>query len=399
MKKQESKQRKRRLVLAMLLVLAMSLGTVPAYANTPVYCNGIRWWNVGPTYGSWNEGMHNQLGYAAADCWSTMKIWCEERGVQAGAIHAWAGLTKTDSLARQTMYWGPEEQNWGSLGQGQNVIANHELRIWSTDSGSAWGYGTVRSADLSIHEVNSENLFLIYVPIQPWFGASSNSDASIVPYADPENDDFTRNFTGPDGLVYGVPYEDANGNVMMPDMGRVLTTDGQIGYMSLDMLVDESCGGDNISSWEELAQMTDELADQKALALKQAFAEYSGVDALDFETAYECVTELSLNGDEACAAIIENDVAATLAKAVNDNVVSSDIINSIVKENAIISAESASVQDKQRNNLRISEADVEISEEAFDAILELARPSVALKLPVYASDGVTVIGECSINRF
>lgn len=40
-----------------------------------------------------------------------------------------------------------------------------------------------------------------------------------------------------------------------------------------------------------------------------------------------------------------------------------------------------------------------ISAASFDCILDIARVKVAIHLPVYAADGVTVIGEVVIDWF
>ena len=46
----------------------------------------------------------------------------------------------------------------------------------------------------------------------------------------------------------------------------------------------------------------------------------------------------------------------------------------------------------------ISPDKITVTEEVFNAIFELARPQMQVSVPVYAEDGITVIGDFRFDR-
>lgn len=256
---------------------------------------------------------------------------------------------------------------------------------------------------------------------------------------------------GEDGKVYGVPHENDYGETVMPDMMRVRATNGVYGYVDNRSQAFAVLGYPETQ--EEMSSAIAANSEKKASALRDAFAEYFGVDLLSHEQGYEVgriltksnghanaqayVTEhtrdgllvamregrLSSNGAAALVAhAIERGAipleeiqslpgveAGKLASAVES--VQTDAAGVADYSDAVVSAEDISAADNQDEIIlraaeafvadqgawRIEAESLEVGGSAFYEIYESAQAKTAVSVPVYASDGETVVGEYMIN--
>lgn len=349
------------------IVLAFSMvGTAFAYNYQKE--SSYRYWYVNPTYRSYNKGAYNQMGYYLANCYSWMNVSNYERVVGEGAMISQAGGTTGTVWGTEVMHWGEAMTSWANTPQHTYIRSSLEWDIGHGEGAAAWGYGKVRSANLTMNEVTSDNIFLLTL-----------EDAGTISLND-EDEAWTpgmHNFVGENGLVYGVPYTDEFGQTVMPDMGRVEATNGTVGYMAIDDI--EAAVFNGAKTQTEQAEAAEQNARDEAKALRAAFAEYYGIDALSDAAAYQCIIDVRYEGGtESAKSKMERDASALLAEALDEGEVAEAHLNSLSNSGFT-------------NSLTISDA-------AFEEILNLAKENMKVFVPVYSVEGA-VVGEYSFVRF
>lgn len=178
-------------------------------------------------------------------------------------------------------------------------------------------------------------------------------------------------------MVYGVPYTDGNGQTVMPDMGRVEATNGAVGYVAIDDI--EAAVFNGAKTPDGQVKAAEQNARDEAKALRTAFAEYYGIDALSDAAAYQCIIDVRYEGGtESAKSKMERDASALLAEALDEGEVAEARLNSLSNSGFT-------------NSLAISDA-------AFEEILNLAKENMKVSVPVYSVEG-TVVGEYSFVRF
>lgn len=378
-------------ILTVVLATSMlSLSTVgTAFAYNFINESDPKYWNFNPSYRSYNVGAFNQMGYYFADLYSFMNICCTNQAASPGAIMSQSGFTIVQMNAASEMVWGTAVTHSQSLGLGKYLTSSAERSITLYQGAMAWGYGKARSNDGSIHEITSDEIHLTTVLGSDPFGRQgeeSNQLAEINPDID--------NFVGSDGLVYGVPYKNEAGEVLMPDMGRVTATNGQVGYINIDSMESAIYNGAMTDEGREKAVLDN--ADAEARIFQQAFADYFGIDALGYDAAYDCITKIRYeDGVSAAIAAMSDDASDELAYAIAEGSIDSGKALSVLEQSAM--------QDRSARNGavefdEVSPSDIAITEDVFNAILDLAMPQLSVSVPVYSEDGVTVIGEYSFGR-
>lgn len=349
------------------IALAFSMvGTAFAYNYQKE--SSYRYWYVNPTYRSYNKGAYNQMGYYLANCYSWMNVSNYERVVGEGTMISQAGGTTGTVWGTEVMHWGEAMTSWANTPQHTYIRSSLEWDIGHGEGAAAWGYGKVRSADLTMNEVTSDNIFLLTL-----------EDAGTISLND-EGEEWTpgmHNFVGENGLVYGVPYTDGNGQTVMPDMGRVEATNGTVGYMAIDDI--EAAVFNGAKTPDGQVKAAEQNARDEAKALRAAFAEYYGIDALSDAAAYQCIIDGRYEGGtESAKSKMERDASALLAEALDEGEVAEAHLNSLSNSGFT-------------NSLTISDA-------AFEEILNLAKENMKVSVPVYSVEGA-VVGEYSFERF
>ena len=365
-------------LLAATLMAGVSAGT--AFAATETFTSSYKTWNVDPTYRSYNTGAYTLMGYYFCDVDSGMHITNTSRTVQSGAISSQAML----SIGRNgTLYSdaGPVVTNTSSNSVLNYIRSNHyySLSTLRGESGAiAWGRGQVRSADLTMNNVTSAQFSMVTLDASGhWTGLSTGNDFEIMSagFAGwPEG-----NFVDSDGLVYGVPYTDEDGNLVEPDMLRVMLDDESFGYVSLaemDAMVFEGA-----ATQEELDAVVARIEEAAANAYKNAFAQYYGIDVLSFDDALNCVSDLKTYGADMARERVENSTSAALAEGVKSGVVSEGRGSELTADSTVSFAAPS----------------ISISEDAFCEIQSLAAPMMSISVPVYSDNG-TVIGQYPVCR-
>lgn len=375
--------RKRNLAKAFLcsacsIILAFSMvGTALAYNYQKE--SGYRYWYVNPTYRSYNKGAYNQMGYYLANCYSWMNVSNYERVVGDGAMISQAGGTTGTVWGTEVMYWGDPVTSWKDTPQHTYIRSSFEWDIGHGEGAAAWGYGQVRSADWTMNEVTSDNIFLLTL----------EDPGTIMPTDADGSDTWVpgmHNFVGENGLLYGVPYTDAEGKMVMPDMGRVEATNGNIGYMAVDSI--ETAVFNGAKSPSEQIEAAKQNAIDEAKAFRSAFAEYYGIDVLSDAAAYQCIIDVRYEGGvENAISAIEQDTKEFMLEVIRGDV-------------AVLSSDEDDTVSNHLESLIGSNpsGEYEISEEAFEEILDIAKQSMMVSVPVYSVEG-DVIGEYSFVRF
>lgn len=181
-------------------------------------------------------------------------------------------------------------------------------------------------------------------------------------------------FIGQDGQSYGVPVEGDDGLITMPDMVRVRASNGEIGYVSPDAMIDAFFEG--ATSQDEIDDVLSSLAEKKAYALMEAADRMLGEGALVYEEAFRI-------GD----ALVEDGGIEKVQEMMRT--ASGDAIVGVAEEMAL---QSADVDANASENIS------EIEDSLIMSIINEARRDVSVEVPVYASDGTTVIGSYEVNR-
>lgn len=357
-----------------------------AFAATETFTSSYKTWSVNPTYRSYNTGAYTLMGYYFCDVESGMHITNTSRSVLDGAISSQAMLSigKNGTLYSEV---GPIATNTTSNNVLNYIRSYHDYSLSTLrgESGAvAWGRGQVRSADLTMNNVNSAQFSMVTLDASGhWTGLSVGSNAEIMTLNSegwPEG-----NFIGADGLVYGVPYADEVGNLVEPDMARVLLDDGSFGYVSLAEMDDMTFDG--ATTQEELDSVVARIENAAANAYKQAFAQYYGIDALSLEDALACVADLKTYGSDMAKERMENSTSAALVEGIRSGVVSEARAIELTEHSI---ATLATVQG-------VPSFSISLSEDAFDEIQELAAPMMSIFVPVYSDSGA-VIGQYPVCR-
>lgn len=378
-------------ILAVILSTAVlsfcTFGT--AFAYNFYNESSVRFWNVNPTYQSYNAGAFDQMGYYFADCHSWMHIMNSSQNVPAGSIMSQAGMSVGNMWGTLTMEWGDAVTNTEQNSVLRNVSAYKYRGLNYTEGASAWGYGKIRSNDGSITEVTSSEIFLI-VLTDPGIMSLGEGESSKGSLWRPDKD----NFVGDDGLVYGVPYSNASGETVMPDMGRVIATNGEVGYIDIGSM--ETAVYNGATTAEGRAQAVADNINLEAHAFQQAFLEYFGIDSLSYDAAVECAKEIRYEDGKASArTAIQNDTREDLALAISEGSVADQRALSVLEDGVSF----VSVEDVGQSALgNVAPNEIMITDDVLDEIYKLARPQLMVSVPVYASDRMTILGEYSFAR-
>lgn len=231
--------------------------------------------------------------------------------------------------------------------------------------------------------------------------------------------DESRAYMGDDGLIYGVPFEGEDGLITMPDMTRVRATNGNYGYISMDEMY--SAIIDYATTEEEKSQSVANVAAMRAPAFAHATERYFGTAALTAGELTALADGLHREGGYVNAQSSYSDLAAApLAAAINQDIIERDVAIALVSEYAHeanetaiapLSADGSNAQAvadaiesyaadiiDNRANAPITADQVTITSTMFDEIYEIAKAELAVPIPVYASDGTTVVGTYMVDR-
>lgn len=218
---------------------------------------------------------------------------------------------------------------------------------------------------------------------------------------------------GEDGKIYGVPFEGPDGNVIIPDMTRVLATNGKYGYISTEEM--HAAIIDYAISEEERIQSIRNTASMRAPAIASATEEYFGTSFLTPEELEECAKVLiNENGYENALNAYSEIAAEPLAAAINQGKLEREKAIDLVRisaENAVVAmaseealshedmveAQAATLVDNCAVN-PITSDQITITRATFDVVYQLAQEKLAVSIPVYSSDGTTVVGSYLVDR-
>lgn len=325
------------------------------------------------------------------DARSTMGVWNVGRAVQSGAIRAQVFIKVycTDIFYpdRAVTYYGTAATNTEANAAGNKMISSIEKGIDYPQGATCLGNAIVRRPDLVMVTLKTSEYMV---------GTTGDwgYNGEIVIQGEPPVE------VGADGLTYGAPYVGEDGLIAMPDMIYSEATNGEFGYVSSAML-DAAIVNYAETPEEEMAAIA-AIDNQKAAALRSAFAEYYGADVLSFEDAMDCANQLvHEEGVEGSRATAIASASAALAEAVRLGEVTGERAVELLGTEAVASAAIPAGSQILGAGVigGLTASDVTISAAAYEAILDIARAQVAIHLPVYADDGTTIVGEVVIDRF
>ena len=174
----------------------------------------------------------------------------------------------------------------------------------------------------------------------------------------------------------------------MPDMVRVKATNGEIGYVSPDEMA--SAFFEGAVEQEEIETVLASLADKKAQALANAANQRFGFEVLTYDEAYEMGNLLvQANGMQNAKEAMQGVASQRIAVALKEGVISSAEANEI----ATIAMDAEDNSDE----LLLS-GGFAINEQLFASIYKEAQKDVCVEVPVYASDGSTIVGIYEVDR-
>lgn len=346
--------------IALSVVLIVGCSPTMAFAYNASGKSPLKTWSFSPNCWSYNGWTFTQYGYYIADCTSDMNI--ANTGVLG--INEWIKSQAAITWGRAD---GTEHNQFGTavLSMTANPAYNYvtsttskELQTLKGDVGAlSWGQGTVRSADGVSHDINSDYLL----------SATINENGEFTPGSTVRNADKptdwvpgASNFTGEDGLLYGVPFIENDGSLTIPDMARVELEDGTSAYVSIremDLAIFDGALTDD----EKLAAL-ERIKNEESEILRDAFEEYTGIDSLDIAIARDCLDALCLGGEP-------EDITRRMTDSVR--------------------ARTAS--DPYAINAEITPHDLK-------CILDIAEPHMRVSVPAYGADGVSVVGKYSFGR-
>lgn len=338
-------------------------------------------------------------GYYNADVNSTMYVRNTTGDAPAGSMISRAAFTifTNDAIPGSHDAWDYVINTSGTA-QNRYLICSYDRSIctYNLESGlgengaTAWGLGTVALNDGSNYVVEGSIIPLLTVDAFGHYTSIVPSSAS----AGASQLTGEGNFVGNDGLVYGVAYVDEDGNINIPDMHRVKMDDGGYGYVSEAEL---NLALFNYATTAEGRQdAIEDILDLEAQAFKQAFAEYFGIDALSIAAARECVCEMRYaDGLNNALSAIEEDTRVELSAGIEGGTVSKEKAAGVVSASSAARSSGLEASDLAGD---IEPEDISITPEVLAALHDIARPALAVTVPVYAEDGTTIIGERSFNR-
>lgn len=201
-------------------------------------------------------------------------------------------------------------------------------------------------------------------------------------------DESSDYFIGADGQSYGVPIEDDEGVIAMPDMVRVKATNGEIGYVSPDEMT--SAFFEGAVEQDEIETVLASLADKKARALTNAANQRFGFEVLTYDEAYEIGNLLvQANGMLNAKDAMQGVASRRIAVALEEGVISSAKANEIA---------TMSMDAEDNSGELLLSGGFTISEQLFASIYKEAQKDVSVEVPVYASDGSTIVGVYEVDR-
>ncbi len=388
-----------RLLATMMVAASLVLACAPAAHAIPWVEENSEGVSLAPQWTDlayyWKIDSYNeQLSQSVSRVHTRMMAKNIGRSVQSGAIRVQSFLRATVSQGggQVTTIAGPAVTNPGVNPMNEWVTSQFSEIYYPAAEVYCLGNAILRKPDLTNVTLNTG----LYHAASVAFPIMSN-DGEVALNAIAESDIELR----ADGRTYGSPYEGPDGEAIMPDMLRVVATNGQIGYVSMAEMDEGIMLG--ASTPEEETEAYVLIEDLKAQALKNAFAEYYGVDALSTEEALACATELAFeNGerDSRLAATASSQVE--LASAIESGLISaekaSDLLGASAASANLRSGTSATSPAASGAEI-VMPSSISIDEEAYGEILDRVRAETAIHLPVYAEDGFTIVGELVVHRF
>lgn len=293
--------KKRALSLFMLMLCAMLvIACLPSYAFawTKTYTSGTRTYSVSPTYQSFNKGMVNSYGNYLANCRSEMTAYCSSGVASAGSMKVQGVMTYGTMDGDEYSELGLLVTNANSMAQYAQLTGIKELEISNLKGqigALAWGMGSVRSSSGTWTNLGTDYLLI----------ATLDAYGNIVP-ASVGGDEVAfsdwqlghDNFIGIDGKVYGVPAISPSGEVIQPDMLRVLLDDGTKAYISRFEM-------DEITS-QAVAQLD---YDREA----ELFVEELQTNNININQAKEIINEYKVEGS-----LEDNAIIGSILRDTND---------------------------------------------------------------------------------
>ena len=174
----------------------------------------------------------------------------------------------------------------------------------------------------------------------------------------------------------------------MPDMVRVKATNGEIGYVSPDEMT--SAFFEGAVEQDEIETVLASLADKKARALTNAANQRFGFEVLTYDEAYEIGNLLvQANGMLNAKDAMQGVASQRIAVALEEGVISSAKANEIA---------TMSMDAEDNSGELLLSGGFTISEQLFASIYKEAQKDVSVEVPVYASDGSTIVGVYEVDR-
>lgn len=343
-----------------------------------------------------NTGAYMLDGVYSAAVGSFTYLRCTSGDAVSGTMSTTAGMVTGDHLGNEYITLGPSvggtasQYDW--ITSSYTTEINQHMGI-GTMGAMSWGEGWVRDQNMNRTSITYE--YFLLISTEPSYAGDDLyyyaplaliEDRSVTA---PSWTPGSSNFIGEDGLLYGVPYVDAFGNLAYPDMYRVKLDNGLFAYISRDEMQDALVN--YAQTHDELNQALSDIDDLGAKALQQAFAQYYGINALSYGAATECLELMRTSGVDgvAVAEAMETDVSDELAKSISEGSISGTLALGLTAQG---------ISSSHVGGLEVSPDEVSISQADLKAIYEIARPLMAISIPAYAADGVTVVGEFSLDR-
>lgn len=187
-----------------------------------------------------------------------------------------------------------------------------------------------------------------------------------------------------DGLTYGSPLNTQTGEMesVAPDLSLVETEEGTLGYVYTAEFNEAS---DSIMKMS--ANELDRLVDRQAEALCSAGEKIFGFEVVDANVARRYVVNRSSSQMQGSA---EADIVSCIESSIESSLLSGDLSEGAVADlerNGLLTEGGASDGIVAGDSSSFC-----VSEEALNAMVELAKRETAIPLDVYENDGETVVG-------
>lgn len=219
-------------LMGILLIIACLPST--AYAWTKAYVSDTRTYNINPTYQNLNKGMINSYGNYFANCRSEMTVYCSSGTASVGSMKVQGVITYGTVAGNEYDEMGVMVSNGNPMAQYAQLTGSKELEVSNLKGhvgALAWGNGSVRSNSGTWKSLDTEYHLV----------ATIDAFGNMMPASDNEGYDLASswqpgqsNFVGSDGLTYGVPAISSDGDIVKPDMLRVLLDNGNEAYVSCE---------------------------------------------------------------------------------------------------------------------------------------------------------------------